>query len=98
MNVESYDLTCLLALYNIVRLTKNVYYCPAGFANFEIKLGDWRNNVNEEFCNGFRDVRPIRGSRYSLGAIEMRENLKNYLNNEEVSVPWQWDYVQRTAY
>lgn len=38
--------------------------------------------VNEGFCNGFRDVRPIRGSRYTLGSIEMRENLKNFLNSK----------------
>ena len=43
--------------------------------------------MNEEFCNSFRDVRPIRVSRDSLGAIEMRENLKNYLIREG-SISW----------
>ena len=54
-------------------------------------------DVNEGFCNGFRDVRPIRGSRYTLGSIEMRENLKNFLNSKEGSVPSQLHYVRRTA-
>ena len=92
-NVESYALACLV-LHNYLRLIENAYYCYAGFVDLEsstgqIKPGDWRNDVNEEFCNGFRDVRSIRGSRYSLGAIEIRKNLKNYLNSEEGSVPWQ---------
>ena len=44
--------------------------------------------MNEKFCSGFRDVRLIRGSRYSLGAIEMIKNLRSYLNTEEGSVIW----------
>ena len=53
--------------------------------------------VNEGFCNGFRDVRPICGSRSTLGSIEMRENLKNFINSNEGSVPSQLHYVRRTA-
>ena len=48
----------------------------------------WQNDMNEKFCSGFRDVRLIRGSRYSLGAIEMIKNLRSYLNTEEGSVIW----------
>ena len=101
-NVESCTLACF-ALHNYVRLTENAYHCPAGFVDSEsgigeITHGNWQNDVNEEFCNGIRHVRSIRGSKYSLSVIDMRENLKNYLNSEEGRVPWQLDYVRRTAY
>ena len=101
-NVESYTLVCL-ALHNYLRLTENTYYSPAGFVDSESSIGrtipgDWLNDVNEELCNGFSDARKIHGSKYSLGAIEMRENLKNYLNSKKGSVLWPLDYVRRTAH
>ena len=108
-NVESYTLVCL-ALHNYLRLTENTYYSPAGFVDSESSIGrtilrkkkknpeDWLNDVNEELCNGFSNARKIHGSKYSLGAIEMRENLKNYLNSKKGSVLWPLDYVRRTAH
>ena len=99
-NVESYTVVCL-AIHNYLRflkLPKILIYCHAGFVDSESSIGeiipgDWRNDVND-----FRDVTPIRGSRYSLGVIEMRENLKNYLNNKEGSLRWQLDYVRKTTH
>ena len=40
----------------------------------------------------------VRGSRYSKDAIAMRETLKDYVNSEAGSVPWQLDYIRRTSH
>lgn len=49
----------------------------------------------------FATVSGISGqfvAQVQSGAIEMRENLKNYSNREEGSVPWQFDCLRRTAH
>ena len=100
-NVEKYTLACL-ALHNYLRLTENAYYSPSGFIDSEDKdgniiPGEWRQQrPNEEQCGGLRELRPVRGSRARNDAVLMRDQLKDYLNSEEGSVPWQLQYVRRT--
>ena len=103
-NVEKYTMACL-SLHNYLRLTDNAHYSPAGFVDSDDKdgnilPGEWRllkgggNNSN----TGLVDLPNVRGSRTRADALETRETLKNYLNSEEGSVPWQTDYVRRTSH
>lgn len=100
-NVEIYTLCCL-ALHNYLRQTDNAMYTPQGFVDVEskdgkIKQGEWR--AEKANRNGaLQKINPVRGSRYSKDALEMRETLKTYVNSENGSVPWQTRYVRRTSH
>ena len=68
-----------LALHNYLRLTSNAMYTPIGFVGSEsgdgsIHLGQWRN-------------RDIRGNRNRLEVVQMHDEIKEYLNSEEGSLP-----------
>ena len=103
-NVEKYTAACL-ALHNYLRLTDNAHYCPAGFVDSvdqygNIKEGEWRAMQENQEANtgGMLPIAPIRNRRYSDDAVGMRDVLKDYLNSEEGSVPWQVDYVRRSSH
>ena len=102
-NVEKYTAACL-ALQNYLRLTNNAYYCPAGFTdsedqNWNIKQGEWPSAVDGgQSVGNMLPLLPVRGRRYQNDALSMRDALKTYVNREEGSVPWQVDYVRRTAH
>ena len=100
-NVENYTLACL-ALHNYLRLTENARYTPAGFIDSEdrdgnIVPGDWRQNMSSENL-ALIEVPPYRGSRSKKSALDTREALKNYLNSEHGSLPWQVNYIRRTSH
>ena len=46
----------------------------------------------------FSAIRPIRGRRYANEALEMRDALRKCVSSEEGSLPWQVDYVRKTAH
>lgn len=99
-NTENYTLACL-SLHNYLRQTDNAMYTPSGFIDSEnkdgtIKEGEWRSTNNED--SALRRINPVRGSRYPKNAIEVRESLKEYVNSESGSVPWQTDYIRRTTH
>ena len=100
-NVENYTLACL-ALNNYLCLTENAKYIPTGFADSKdsdgnIVPGDWRKDV--ESGNGaLEETASLRGSRAKKSALDTRDALKDYLNSEEGSVPWQVGYVRRTLH
>ena len=102
-NVENYTLACL-ALHNYLRLTDNAHYTPSGFVNSEDKdrnflLGEWRlqkeNGLNN---NALVDLPRVRGSRSRHDALETRNELRDFLNSEEGSLPWQLQYIRRTSH
>ena len=64
-------------------------------SNGEIKEGEWRHIVAADTSMG--TVPNLRGSRYRDSAIAVREALKNYVNSEAGSVPWQLKHVRRTG-
>lgn len=39
----------------------------------------------------------VRGSRYTLDAINIRKALTDFVNSEHGAVPWQWAYVRSTG-
>ena len=91
-NVESYILACL-ALHNYLGLTDNAHYSLSGFTNSQDKdgkllPGEWRllktNNVNN---GGLVDLPRVRGCRSRQDALETRNQLKEFLNSEEGSLP-----------
>ena len=74
-------------------------YCPTGFVNSvdgpkRIKDGGWRSIVkNDSTYYDLFNVSNIRGCRYGDDAINMRETLIVFFNNEEAQVPWQTEYI-----
>ena len=87
-----------LTLRNCLRLTSNAMYTPIGLVDSEsgdgsIHLGEWHNR---DIAQGFNNIRPIRGNRNRLEVVQMRDEIKEYLNSEEWSLPWQQDYIWRT--
>ena len=100
-NVERYILACL-ALHNYLRLTDNAHYSPVGFIDSEGKEGnicpgEWRLMRCNQSGN-LQRLQPVRGSRVRQDVLQIRNNLKNYLNSEGGSVPWQLNYVRRTSH
>ena len=87
-------------MHNYLRQTNSAAYCPAGLIDSEdstgqIKPGEWRAIVSEDGTNGALRSLPLpRGTRYPAAATEARETLKEYVNSEHGSVPWQWNYVR----
>ena len=72
-------------------------YNPSGFVDSEsgdesIHLGEWRNRG---IAQDFNNIRPIRGNGNRLEVAQMRDEIKEYLNSEEGSLPWQQDYISR---
>ena len=102
-NVQNYTLACL-ALHNYLRLTDNAHYTPSGFVDSEDKdgnflPGEWRlqkeNGLNN---NALVDLPRVRGSRSRHDALETRNELRDFLNSEEGSLPWQLQYIRRTSH
>ena len=91
-NVENYTLACL-ALHNYLHLTENAKYIIDG----NIVPGDWRKDV-QSGNSALEEIASLRGSRAKNSALDTREALKDYLNSEEESVPWQVGYVRRTSH
>ena len=99
-HVECYVLACI-ALHNYLRLTNNAVYTPIGFIDCEnpdgtVKPGNWRTE-RIATNGGIHDLRPRHGGRAAVECIEMRDDIKDYLNSEEGSVEWQLRYVRRTS-
>ena len=97
MNAKSYILATL-ALHNYLRLTDNATYTPKGFIDSEdstvnVTAGKWRKNADG---NGLVNLPNVRGSRYSEGALSMRDALKTYVNSPLGKVDWQLDHATRT--
>ena len=89
-------------MHNYLRLTDNAHYSPAGFMDSEDKdgnllPGEWRL-LKGNNANNMMDLPRVRGSRSRQDALEARNELKNFLNSDEGSVPWQLDYVRRTSH
>ena len=73
-------------------------YTPSGFVDSEsedgsIYLGQWHNRG---IAQGFNNIRPIRGNRNRIGVVQKRDEIKEYLNSEERSLPWQRYNIRRT--
>ncbi|XP_057296815.1 uncharacterized protein LOC130625697 [Hydractinia symbiolongicarpus] len=87
-----------ICLHNFLRRTNSAAYCPSGFVDSwddkgEIKEGEWRRLVADGNSSLLIDIPPIRGSRPSNTAVNVRDNLKSYVNSMEGSLPWQWEHV-----
>ena len=98
--VEHVELHVLaaLALYNYLHLTSNVMCTPSDFADSEsgdrsILLGEWRNR---DTAQGFNNIRPICGNRNCFEVVQIRDEIKEYLNSEEASLPWKQHNIRRT--
>ena len=85
---ESYTLACL-ALRNYLCQTKNAGYSPSGFADSPF---EWQSLNNRN--NAFEDLSRTYGSRVAREALEIRSELKCYMNSQEGSLPWQVDYIR----
>ena len=86
--------------HNYVRQTNGATCSPAGFIDSEdatgqIKPGEWRAIVSEDGTSGALSPLPLPiGAKYSTAANEARETLREYVNSNHGSVPWQWNVVR----
>ena len=85
------------ALHNYLQQTDHVRYTTAGFVDSEDKSGaiiegQWRKLID----SNLQSVRPIRNSRYTKNALQIREVLANFFVSENGSASWQWDHTRRT--
>ena len=98
-NITSYILAGV-ALHNYPQQTENASYCPRGFvdseANEEIRPGVWRQIVHGDAAC-FMSCGKYGGSCYKNNAIKMKGDLKDYVNSDIGSLPWQLNYVQSTG-
>ena len=95
-NVEHVVAACIV-LHNYLTSSGNSDYCPSGYCDYEttsgeVVAGQWRRGSNST-SNG---ISALRGRRPRDDALYMRDCLKEYLNSEAGSLPWQLDYVRRT--
>ena len=91
-----------MALRNYLRLTENAKYIPTDFtdpedSNGNIVPGDWRKEV-QSGNSALKEIASLRGSRAKKLALDSRDALKDYLNSEEGSVPWQVGYIRRISH
>ena len=92
-NVKKYMLACL-ALHNYQRLTDNGHNMLTGFIDPEEKNGDfipgewWSQNENPSQDSSFKEIKPVGGSRPPVVALNVRNQLKGYLNSNEGSLSW----------
>ena len=90
-----------LALINYLRQTKDAFYSPSGFIDSENNCGiiiprSWRSGIDCNKLGGaIQNLRPVRGSSYCVDAISLRDYLKEYVNSDSGSVPWQLDFIRR---
>ena len=90
-----------IALHNYLRQTDTISYCPAGFVDSfdgsgSILPGEWRRITSADKVSGaFCSLPPSRGSRYRNYAMEVTEALKAFVNSEQGTVSWQWEYIRR---
>ena len=88
-HVKLYVLAAL-ALHSYLCLTRNTMYTPSPFVNSEsgdrsIHLGEWRNR---DIAQCFNNTKTIRGNRNRLEVVQMRDEIKEYMNSEKGSLPW----------
>ena len=102
IKVEKYTIACV-ALHSYLRQTENALYSPSGFTDSEndcgiIIPGSWRSGIDgKRLGRAIQNLKPVRGSRYCVDAISLRDYLKEYVNSEGGSVPWQLDYIRRAS-
>ena len=48
--------------------------------------------------SALEEIASLHGSRAKKSALDTIDALKDFLNSEEVSVPWQVGYVRRTLH
>ena len=48
--------------------------------------------------SALEEIASLRGSHAKKSALDTRDALKDHLNSEERSVPWQVGYVRRTSH
>ena len=87
-----------LAQHNYLPLTSNAMYTSSDFVDSEsgdgsIPLREWRNR---DVAQSFNNVRSIRGNRNRLEVVQMRNEIREFLNSGKRGLPWQQDYIQRT--
>ena len=94
-----------IALHNFSKTTDNPAYCPTGYvdretANGDVIPGNWRRESQSSSASADGNlgdcVSVLRGRRTSGNALHMRDCLRDYVNSEIGSLPWQLDYVRRT--
>ena len=87
-------------LRNFLWQTNSAGYCPTGFVDSydeiaTIEEGEWRRVVGDN--NGatlLQDIPPVRGSRPTTSALEVRNIMKSFINFMEGSIPLQWDHLR----
>ena len=98
-NVEKYVLAGL-CLHNYLRKTTNAYYSPSGFMDSEdssssFEVGEWRDDLQGD-VHSSQNVMSVQGSRPKEECTKMCDSLKDYLNTDKASLPWQLAYIRRT--
>ena len=73
-------------------------YCPTNFVDQESPNGycpgTWRDDESD--TNGLQPLEKVGSNNYSKGAAVVRDEFKNYFNNEG-AVEWQMDIVTRVG-
>ncbi|XP_066925582.1 putative nuclease HARBI1 [Clytia hemisphaerica] len=95
-NTERFVLSAI-CLHNYLRQTENSLYMLYGSIDIEtfdgqIKEGQWRSRVQGD--GGMLPIKPKKGSRRKISAIELRNSLKDFVNSERGSLDWQLDYIR----
>ena len=62
-------------------------------ANGEFRPREWRRIVHGD-AGCFMSCGRYQRSHYENNAIKMRDDLKDYVNSDIGSLPWQLNYVQ----
>ena len=92
--LQSYILAGVV-LHNYLQQTQNASYCSRGFvdseANCTFRSRECRQIVRDDaWCS-------MLTGRYQGCRYEKTVDTRDYINNNEGSLPWQQNYVQRTG-
>ena len=87
-----------ICLHNFLSQTNSASSCPKTFTDSydstsQIKEGEWTAMV--KFNDGMpKDIPGVRGSCPSLSALEVRNEVKRYVNSMTGSLFCQWEHIR----
>ena len=89
-----------IVLHNFLRAKESSVYCPPQFTDGEdsegnIINGQWRDSFTQD--SGLHSIARV-GNRGSWTAETVRETFCDHFLSKEGNLPWQSEYVRRTAY
>ena len=90
-----------LKKHNDSQIANRRNYCPPGYTDYGdahgiLHEGIWRSEVKE--ASSLSEITKLSSNNHSKTAQAFRQQVAEYFLSAQGELPWQYDYVKRTAY